>query len=60
MTENERFLAVRRGLYQVVNDPTRSRADRVKARDALRALTSTVAGSVLRKYSGDDRPEVER
>lgn len=60
MTENEKFLAALTGLRRIVDDPTRSRADRAKARDALSALTSTAGGSVLRLYSGDNKREVER
>jgi hypothetical protein len=56
MSENEKFLAALRGLRRIVDDPSRSRADRLKARDALNALTCTAGGSVLRLYSGERTP----
>jgi hypothetical protein len=55
VNENEKFLAALRGLRRIVDDPSRSRVDRVKARQALNALTCTAGGSVLRLYSGGDR-----
>lgn len=52
MTDNERWVATLNGLQAIVDDPARSRADRIKARNAVRAMLDTQGGSTLGAYQG--------
>lgn len=50
--DNAQWVATLNALQAVVDDPSRSRADRIKARNAVRGMLDTQGGSTLGAYQG--------